>query len=41
MTQMKKPYEKPRIIYTEKMEARAVSCGKVDSAACPAGPVTS
>jgi hypothetical protein len=40
-SQMKKPYEKPRIIYSEKMEARAVSCAKADAGACAAGPVTS
>jgi hypothetical protein len=38
---MKKPYQKPRIIYSEKMEARAVSCAKADTAGCAAGPVTS
>jgi hypothetical protein len=38
---MKKPYEKPMVIYTEKMEARAVACAKADSVACAAGPVTS
>lgn len=38
---MKKPYEKPRIIYSEKMEARAVACAKADSAACAQGPTTS
>ena len=27
---MKKPYEKPAIIHTEKIEARAVSCSKSD-----------
>ncbi len=38
---MKKPYEKPRIVYSEKMEARAVACAKADSASCAQGPVTS
>ena len=38
---MKKPYEKPRIIYVEKLEARAVACAKADSVGCAAGPVTS
>jgi len=40
---MKKPYEKPRVIYSENMEARAVSCAKATSAEtpCEAGPVTS
>jgi len=26
---MKKPYEKPAIVYTEKLEVRAVSCLKL------------
>lgn len=38
---MKKPYEKPRIIYSEKMEARAVACAKADAATCSTGPITS
>ena len=25
---MKKPYEKPAVVYTEKLEVRAVSCMK-------------
>lgn len=39
---MKKTYEKPAIIHTEKIEARAVSCAKSDSG-CQAsgGPITS
>ena len=40
----KKPsYEKPAIIYKEKIEARAGVCtgGKADIGACPAGPITS
>jgi hypothetical protein len=39
---MKKTYEKPAIIHSEKIEARAVSCAKSDSA-CQAngGPITS
>jgi hypothetical protein len=37
---MKKPYEKPAIIHTEKIEARAVTCTKAD-ASCGAGPITS
>lgn len=39
--QLKKAYEKPRIIYVEKMEARAVACAKADSATCAQGPNTS
>lgn len=39
---MKKPYEKPAIIHSEKVEARAVQCAKADDATCgPNGPVTS
>jgi hypothetical protein len=40
---MKKVYEKPAIIHTEKIEARAVTCAKADSATptCEAGPITS
>jgi len=40
---MKKVYEKPAVIHTEKIEARAVTCAK-DSATtsgCEAGPITS
>ena len=28
----KKPYEKPAVIHTEKLEARAVICDKADEA---------
>jgi hypothetical protein len=38
---MKKVYEKPTIIHTEKIEARAVACQKADSNTCAAGPITS
>jgi hypothetical protein len=38
---MKKTYEKPAIIHTEKIEARAVSCAKSDEAVCGAGPIQS
>jgi len=38
---MKKPYEKPAIIHTEKIEARAVACSKSDDACASRGPVTS
>ena len=39
---MKKSYEKPAIIHTEKIEARAVACSKSDDT-CRAngGPATS
>jgi len=38
---MKKAYEKPAIIHTEKIEARAVSCSKSDDSCRTIGPVTS
>jgi hypothetical protein len=39
---MKKVYEKPRVIFAEKVEARAVTCAKADnSAACVEGPIQS
>ncbi len=38
---MKKTYEKPAIIHTEEIEARAVTCAKVDSGTCATGPITS
>jgi hypothetical protein len=38
---MKKTYEKPAIVHTEKIEARAVSCSKSDDACATRGPITS
>jgi len=38
---MKKTYEKPAIIHTEEIEARAVTCAKATSGDCPGGPITS
>jgi hypothetical protein len=38
---MKKTYERPAIIHTEKLEARAVTCGKSDEATCGAGVIQS
>ena len=38
---MKKVYEKPAVVHTEKIEARAVTCTKADSTACESGPITS
>ena len=40
---MKKVYEKPAIIHTEKIEARAVSCAMDSSTTggCESGPITS
>ncbi len=37
---MKKTYEKPTIVHTEKLEARAVACTKADDS-CGAGPIQS
>jgi hypothetical protein len=40
---MKKTYEKPTIVHTEKLEARAVACAKADSSTptCSNGPIQS
>ena len=38
---MKKSYEKPAIIHSEKIEARAVACSKSDDACSSRGPVQS
>jgi len=38
---MKKVYEKPAIIHSEKIEARAASCSKSDDACASTGPITS
>ena len=38
---MKKAYEKPAIIHTEKIEARAVTCSKSDDACAARGPISS
>jgi hypothetical protein len=38
---MKKTYEKPTIVHTEKLEARAVVCAKADADTCGAGPIQS
>lgn len=38
---MKKAYEKPRVIFAEKVEARAATCAKASAEACAAGPVQS
>jgi hypothetical protein len=38
---MKKPYQKPAIIHSEKVEARAVQCSKSDASCGPNGPLTS
>lgn len=38
---MKKTYEKPRVTYAEKVEARAVACARLDAATCADGPIQS
>jgi hypothetical protein len=38
---MKKAYEKPAIIHSEKIEARATTCSKDTNACRDTGPVTS
>jgi hypothetical protein len=43
---MKKVYEKPRVIFSEKVEARAVACIKIGTGgsgqnACEEGPIQS
>ena len=38
---MKKTYERPAIVHTEKLEARAVACTRSDDATCAAGPIQS
>ena len=37
----KKTYERPAIVHTEKLEARATTCVKADSASCAQGPIQS
>lgn len=37
---MKKTYEKPAIVHTEEIEARAVQCSKTSTVDCT-GPLTS
>ena len=38
---MKKTYEKPAIVHTEKIEARAVACAKNTDQCGTTGPITS
>ena len=38
---MKKAYERPAILQTEKLEARAVVCSKADEISCAGGPIQS
>ena len=38
---MKKSYERPAIIHTEKLEARAVLCSKATDSCVATGPIQS
>ena len=40
---MKKSYERPAVLHTEKLEARAVACAKASDGtpSCSAGPIQS
>lgn len=38
---MKKTYERPAIVHTEKLEARAVTCTKADDLQCGGGTIQS
>jgi hypothetical protein len=37
----KKPYERPAVTHTEKLEGRAAVCDKADDAVCTTGPLSS
>ena len=37
----KKQYERPAIVHTEKLEARAATCMKADNNTCAGGPIQS
>ncbi len=37
----KKPYEKPRLLFVERIETRAIECVKSDATSCSEGPVQS
>ena len=37
----KPTYQKPAVIYAEKVESRAATCAKADAVACAGGPVQS
>jgi hypothetical protein len=37
----KRPYQKPAIVHTEKLEGRAVECAKADQTFCAEGPIQS
>jgi len=37
----KKPYQRPAVIHTEKLEARAATCMKIDNNTCAGGTIQS
>ena len=37
----RKPYEKPAVVYREKIEAKAGACSKTGAGLCGAGPYVS
>jgi hypothetical protein len=37
----KKPYEKPQVVYREKIEVKAGACGKTGAGPCGTGPYVS
>lgn len=37
----KKPYEKPEVLFVERIETRAVTCSQGDATACNEGPIQS
>jgi hypothetical protein len=38
---MKKQYERPAIVHTEKLEARAITCSKADDSCSATGAIQS
>lgn len=38
---MKKQYERPAIVHTEKLEARAITCAKADDSCTTTGAIQS
>lgn len=40
-TERKKPYEKPEVLFIERIETRAVTCAMGDAASCAEGPIQS
>jgi hypothetical protein len=41
ISMIRKPYEKPAIVQSEKITTRAVVCDKADSATCASGVIAS